>query len=64
MIDVQTGKDSCAYELCKAKASALRAALHTSTAYAPGGLSEINHEAKHATENIKILYSQSNCKLS
>ena len=60
MIDVQIGKDSSAYELCKAKTSALRAALHTSPAYAQWGLSEINHEDKHTMEIIKMLYSQSN----
>lgn len=40
--------------------NALRAALHTSSAYAQRCLSEINHEAKHTMEIIKMLYSQSN----
>lgn len=42
MIDVQICKCNSAYELCKAETSAFQAALHTSTANASGGLSEIN----------------------
>lgn len=38
MIDVQICKCSSAYELCKAKTSVLRAALHTSTVNASGDL--------------------------
>jgi hypothetical protein len=44
---------SSAYDICKAKASALRAALHISPAYAQCGLSEINQQLQHAAEKLK-----------
>lgn len=53
MIDVQKGKYSSAYELCKSKTSGLRPALHTSPAYAGSGLSEINDEPQHMARKLK-----------
>jgi len=53
MIDVQKGKYSSAYELCKAKTSGLRPALHTSPAHAGSGLSEINQEPQHMARKFK-----------
>ena len=55
MIDVQNGKYSSAFELSKAKTSALWAALHISPAYAVCSLSEINYHIKHTREK-KINY--------
>lgn len=64
MIDVQICKSSSAYELCKAKTSALRVALHTTPAHAYGGLSEINQKLQLNTGKNKISNNQSNYRLS
>ena len=64
MIDAQIGKSSSAYELCKTRTSALRAVLHTTPAYAYGGLSEINQKLQLNTKTKKILNNQSNWRLS
>jgi hypothetical protein len=53
MTDVLICEYSFAYDICKAKASALRAALHISPAYAQCGLSEINQQLQHAAEKLK-----------
>jgi len=53
MIDVLNGKSSSASKICKAKTSALRAALHISPAYAICGLSEINQRLQHAERKRK-----------
>ncbi len=53
MNDVQKGKYSSAYEICKAKTSGLRPALHTSPAHAVSGLSEINLELQHMSRKLK-----------
>jgi len=53
MVDVLNGKYSSASEICKAKASALRAALRISPAYARNGLTEINQQLQHAARKHK-----------
>ena len=53
MIDVLICEDSFASDICKAKTSALRAALHISPSHARGGLSEINQQLQHAAEKQK-----------
>ncbi len=56
MIDAQTGKFSSASEFSKTRASAHRAVLHISTAYALGGLSETNHRTIYAIEKKEKNY--------
>lgn len=53
MIDVLICEDSFASDICKAKTSALRAALHISPSHARGGISEINQELQHVAEELK-----------
>ena len=53
MIDVLIYEDNFASDICKADASALRAALQISPAHAHCGLSGINQQLQHAVRKHK-----------